>query len=91
MQTSRARVLIKRAWIERYAIQKGVTSVASISVDSNESIEKALRRFNKSVQADGILTEARRREHYEKPSVKRKRKEAARIRKLQKMAREGNV
>jgi small subunit ribosomal protein S21 len=58
-----------------------VNSVASISVDSNESIEKALRRFNKSVQADGILTEARRREHYEKPSV----------RKLQKMAREGTA
>jgi small subunit ribosomal protein S21 len=68
-----------------------VNSVASISVDSNESIEKALRRFNKSVQADGILTEARRREHYEKPSVKRKRKEAARVRKLQKMAREGTA
>ncbi|HEY1014455.1 MAG TPA: 30S ribosomal protein S21 [Herpetosiphonaceae bacterium] len=65
--------------------------MASVSVDSNESIEKALRRFNKAVQADGILTEARRREHYEKPSVKRKRKEAARIRKLQKMAREGTA
>lgn len=65
--------------------------MASVSVDNNESIEKALRRFNKAVQADGILTEARRREHYEKPSVKRKRKEAARQRKLLKMAREANV
>ena len=55
--------------------------MASISVDQNEPLEKALRRFNKAVQADGILTEARRREHYEKPSVKRKRKEAARARK----------
>ncbi len=65
--------------------------MASVSVDNNESIEKALRRFNKAVQSDGILTEARRREHYEKPSVKRKRKEAARQRKLIKMAREANV
>lgn len=65
--------------------------MASISVDSNESIEKALRRFNKAVQADGILTEARRREHYEKPSDQRKRKEAARQRKIQKMLREGTA
>ena len=65
--------------------------MASVSVDNNESIEKALRRFNKAVQSDGILTVARRREHYEKPSVKRKRKEAARQRKLIKMAREANV
>lgn len=63
--------------------------MASISIDSNESIEKALRRFNKAVQADGILTEARRREHYEKPSDRRKRKEAARQRKIQKLLREG--
>jgi small subunit ribosomal protein S21 len=43
-----------------------------------------LKRFNKRVQQDGILSEARRREHYEKPSVKRKKKEAARLRKLRK-------
>lgn len=60
--------------------------MASVSVEPNEPLEKALRRFNKAVQADGILTEARRREHYEKPSVKRKRKAAARARKAQKAA-----
>ena len=42
----------------------------------NETFESALRRFNKKIQQSGILAEARRREHYEKPSVKRKRKEA---------------
>ncbi len=42
----------------------------------NESFESALRRFNKKIQQSGILAEARRREHYEKPSVKRKRKES---------------
>jgi small subunit ribosomal protein S21 len=44
-------------------------------VGENESFESALRRFNKKIQQSGILAEARRREHYEKPSV-RKRKEA---------------
>ncbi len=47
----------------------------------NESFESLLRRFNKRVQQHGILAEVRRREHYEKPSVKRKRKEAAKRRK----------
>jgi small subunit ribosomal protein S21 len=46
-------------------------------VGENESFESALRRFNnKKIQQSGILAEARRREHYEKPSVKRKRKES---------------
>jgi small subunit ribosomal protein S21 len=55
--------------------------MAEIIVGDHESFESALRRFNKKVQADGILAEARRREHYEKPSVRRKKKEAARPRK----------
>jgi small subunit ribosomal protein S21 len=40
-----------------------------------------LKRFNKRVQQDGILSEVRRHEHYEKPSVRRKRKRAAKRRK----------
>jgi small subunit ribosomal protein S21 len=47
-------------------------------VGENETFGSALRRFNKKIQQSGILAEARRREHYEKPSVKRKRKEAKR-------------
>ena len=58
--------------------------MAEVIVGDSESFEGALKRFNKRVQMDGILAEARRREHYEKPSVKRKKKEAARIRKLRK-------
>ena len=58
--------------------------MAEVIVGDSESFEGALKRFNKRVQQDGILAEARRREHYEKPSVKRKKKEAARIRKLRK-------
>jgi small subunit ribosomal protein S21 len=55
-----------------------IPALAEIRVGENESFESALRRFNKKIQQSGILAEARRREHYEKPSVKRKRKEAKR-------------
>ena len=55
--------------------------MSEVTVGDNESFESALRRFNKKVQQDGILAEARRRECYEKTSVLRKRKEAARRRK----------
>jgi len=56
--------------------------VSEVKVGDHESFETALKRFNRKLQQDGILAEARRREHYEKPSVKRKRKEAARRRKI---------
>ena len=53
-----------------------------VKVGENESIEVALRRFKKKIQKAGILSEVKKRERYEKPSVKRKRKsEAARKRK----------
>ena len=57
--------------------------MAEVRVGENETFESALRRFNKKIQQSGILAEARRREHYEKPSVKMKRKlrEAERRRK----------
>ncbi len=60
---------------------RGGTLVSEVKISENESFETALKRFNRKIQQDGILAEARRREHYEKPSVKRKRKEAARRRK----------
>ncbi len=53
-----------------------------VRVRENENIESALKRFKKKIQKAGILSEIKRRERYEKPSVKRKRKsEAARKRK----------
>jgi small subunit ribosomal protein S21 len=58
--------------------------LAEVIVRENETFEAALRRFTKKVQQDGILAEARRREHYERPSVRRKKKEAARHRKSRK-------
>ena len=54
-----------------------------VRVRENESIESALKRFKKKIQKAGILSEIKRRERYEKPSVKRKGKsEAARKRKV---------
>lgn len=54
-------------------------------VRKNESLDDALRRFKRSVSKTGTLKEARKREYYEKPSVKRKKKsEEARKRKNKK-------
>lgn len=55
--------------------------MAEVRLDEKESFESLLRRFNRKVQQHGILSEIRRREHYEKPSVRRKKKEAAKRRK----------
>lgn len=60
---------------------EGGPYLSEVVVGENETFEAALKRFNKRVQQDGVLAEARRREHYEKPSVKRKKKEAAKRRK----------
>lgn len=61
-----------------------MSCVSQVKISENESFEIALKRFNRKIQQDGILAEARRREHYEKPSVKRKKKEAAKRRKANK-------
>lgn len=50
--------------------------MSQVRIEEGESLESALKRFKKKVQRAGILTELRRREHYEKPSVKKKRKRA---------------
>jgi small subunit ribosomal protein S21 len=54
--------------------------LAEVTAGQDESFDSLLKRFNRKVQQDGILAELRRREHYEKPSVKRKRKKAAKKR-----------
>jgi small subunit ribosomal protein S21 len=48
--------------------------VPLVSVREDESFESALRRFKRKCEKSGILTELKKRQHYEKPSVKRKRK-----------------
>ncbi len=51
--------------------------MAEVKVGKNETLDKALRRFKKQCARTGILSEIRRREHYEKPSVRRKKKAKA--------------
>ncbi len=56
--------------------------MAEVKLREGESLDSALRRFKRQIARSGVLTELRKREHYEKPSVKRKKKsEAARKRK----------
>ena len=56
--------------------------MSEVRIRDNESLENALRRFKRMTARSGVLAEVRKREHYEKPSVKRKKKaEAARKRK----------
>jgi len=53
--------------------------MSEVKVKDNESLDNALRRFKRQCAKAGVLSEARKREHYEKPSVRRKKKaEAAR-------------
>ncbi len=51
--------------------------MAEVKVGKNETLDKALKRFKKQCARTGILSEIRRREHYEKPSVRRKKKAKA--------------
>ncbi|MBF7096860.1 MAG: 30S ribosomal protein S21 [Eubacteriaceae bacterium] len=55
--------------------------MSEVKIKDGESLENALRRFKKKTARAGVMSEIRKREHYEKPSVKRKKKsEAARKR-----------
>jgi small subunit ribosomal protein S21 len=55
--------------------------MSEVKVNPGDSFEIALKRFNRKVQQDGILSEARRRRHYESPQARRKRKAEAQRRK----------
>ncbi len=48
-----------------------------VRVHEGESFENALRKFKKQCEREGILSDIKKREHYEKPSVKRKKKAIA--------------
>ena len=57
--------------------------MAEVKVKDNESLESALRRFKRQYAREGVIAEVRKRQAYEKPSVRRKKKsEAARKRKF---------
>jgi small subunit ribosomal protein S21 len=60
-----------------------------IKVREDESLENALKRFKRKCEKSGVLGEIKKRQHYEKPSVKRKRKAlAARKKLLKRLAQE---
>jgi small subunit ribosomal protein S21 len=72
------------------ALGKGVINrMPLIKVREDESLENALKRFKRKCEKSGILTEIKKRQHYEKPSVKKKRKAlAARKKLLKRLAQE---
>lgn len=55
----------------------GAESVTTVVVEPDESFESALKRFKKQCEKAGLLSEFKKRQHYEKPSVRRKRKALA--------------
>lgn len=57
-----------------------------VILDDSDNFDVALRRFKKQIEKAGVLSELKKRQHYEKPSVQRKKKKAAaRKRLLKKM------
>ncbi|MEN9530311.1 MAG: hypothetical protein RI932_2184 [Pseudomonadota bacterium] len=70
--------------------RRGVNTMPVVKLKEGEAFESAMRRFKKQCEKAGILSEVRKREHYEKPSVKIKRKRmAARKRALKKLKKLG--
>ncbi|MDR3174745.1 MAG: 30S ribosomal protein S21 [Treponema sp.] len=63
--------------------------MAHIVVDENEMLEKAIKRFKRMVEKEGIIREFKKREYYEKPSTILNRKKKAIHRKLMKKSRKG--
>ncbi|AEJ20097.1 MAG: 30S ribosomal protein S21 [Spirochaetota bacterium] len=63
--------------------------MAHIVVDDNEMLEKAIKRFKRMVEKEGIIREYKKREYYEKPSTILNRKKKAIQRKLMKKNRKG--
>ncbi len=65
--------------------------LAFVKVRDGEGFEQALRRFKKSVEKSGILSELKKREHYEKPSVRLKKKSMAARKRAMKKLKKGDI
>ncbi|MEW5745178.1 MAG: 30S ribosomal protein S21 [Nitrospirota bacterium] len=59
----------------------------SVKVKDSESLESALKQFKKQCERDGILSDVKKREHYDKPSIKKKKKIVAARKKAAKRTR----
>ena len=68
----------------------GLINLPGVLLGENEKFDIALRRFKKQVEKAGILSELKKRQHYEKPSVQKKKKEAAARKRLMKKIRKMN-
>lgn len=62
-----------------------------IIINDNENFDSALRKFKKKCEKEGILSELKKRQHYEKPSMQRKKKEAAARKRLMKKLRKAGL
>ncbi len=72
----------RQLYLHNLQLEGGWVRMSSVTVKEGESLDSALRRFKRNCAKAGIQQEIRKREHYEKPSVRRKKKsEAARKRK----------
>jgi len=69
-------IIFRSAYIE---CRKDLPDMPSVRVRENEPFEVALRRFKRTIEKTGLLTELRAREFYEKPTAERKRKLAAAV------------
>ena len=71
-----------KLYLRRTSEGGNLNYMSQVKIKENESLDSALRRYKRQTSRDGVIQEVRKREHYEKPSVKRKKKsEAARKRK----------
>jgi small subunit ribosomal protein S21 len=75
--------------LERNSVPREVSSIAHIIVEDSENLEKAIKRFKRLVEKEGIIREWKKREYFEKPSTIRNRKNKALQRKLLKKTRKG--
>jgi small subunit ribosomal protein S21 len=76
----------------RTIFEKGeVIAIAFVKVDDGENLEKAIKRFKRMVEKEGIIREWKKREYYEKPSTIRNRKRKSMERKIQKKIRKAQA
>jgi len=66
---------------------KGVMNIAYVRIDESEPLEKAIKKFKRMVEKEGIIREWKKREYFEKPSTIKNRKKKALERKQMKKLR----
>lgn len=81
-----------RSFPESESSPEGVMSMPGVFLNEDDyNFDIALRRFKKQVEKAGVLSEMKKRQHYEKPSVMRKKKKAAARKRLMKKMRKVNM